>query len=150
MVSTTAPSSDGKREQREGITIARFWVPIVCDKKKSGWQKNQKHKTKRNLHNIFPLYFVVKLLYMKKKSIWSHLKNNNDPIIYHPTILKKKQLKNLKNRNKNKNNDPIKTRKHTFWLVWIHFILIHFLLNVWNVAKKNWSGPPNLANKVLT
>ena len=106
----TAPSSDGKREQREGITIARFWVPIVCDKKKSGWQKtNNTKQKKRNLHNIFPLYFVVNCYIWKTKSIWSHLKNNNDN-----NLSSHHFEKNLKNRNKNKNNDPIKTRKHTF------------------------------------
>ena len=107
----TAPSSDGKREQREGITIARFWVPIVCDKKNPDGKKPTTQNKKRNLHNIFPLYFVVIAIY-EKKSIWSHLKNNNDNNLSSHHF--EKNLKNLKNRNKNKNNDPIKTRKHTF------------------------------------
>ena len=62
----TAPSSDGKREQREGITIARFWVPIVCDKKNPDGKKPTTQNKKRNLHNIFPLYFVVNCYIWKK------------------------------------------------------------------------------------
>ena len=99
----TAPSSDGKREQREGITIARFWVPIVCDKKNPDGKKPTTQK--RNLHNIFPLYFVVIAIY-EKKSIWSHLKNNNDNNLSSHHF--EKNLKNLKKPKQKQKQRPNK------------------------------------------